>query len=230
MILAINTSTLQFSLALLDEDGTLLTEYLMFAKKGHFGSLMPALHFLLTSSMSRIIDLKCISVAKGPGSFTGLRVGLSLAKGLSHAHEIPIVGISSLETMASQLPHTDIPIVPIISSRKGEVFSALFTWGNDNQLKRMGKDSSIKLSDFGALYQEPVIFVGNDYANQSPLLLRTLGPRSRLAPAHYWNLKASSLGAIGLRRFHDHDFDDPHALNPVYLRPPDIRPNPGSPL
>ncbi len=130
MILSINTSTMQFALALLAEDGTLLTEYLMPGGKGHFGSLMPVLDFMLNSSKSNIRDLKCISVAIGPGSFTGLRVGISLAKGLCHGLCVPAIGISSLEAMASQIPYADFPVVPVITSRKGEAFTAQFIWGD----------------------------------------------------------------------------------------------------
>ena len=82
MILAVNTSTLQFALALMETDGSVLAEYLAAKGKGHFGTLMPALDFLLNTSESDILDLEGLIVAVGPGSFTGLRVGLSAAKGL----------------------------------------------------------------------------------------------------------------------------------------------------
>ena len=228
MILAINTSTLQFALALLAEDGTLLTEYLMPGGKGHFGSLMPALDFMLNSSKSNIRDVKCISVATGPGSFTGLRVGLSLAKGLCHALCVPVVGISSLEAMASQIPYADLPVAPVLSSRRGEAFTAQFIWNDNGELIRSGDDTSLKFEDFPTLFQEPTLFVGNDYANQASTINRPLGPLAHFAPARFWNLKASSIGSLALKKFLLGDLDDPYLLNPVYLRPPDIQPNPFS--
>ena len=228
MILAINTSTPQFGLAVLDEGGTVLAEYFMSKEKGHFGSLMPALHFLLTKMKSDIHDLKAIIVATGPGSFTGLRIGLSAAKGLCHGLDVPIIGISSLEAMATQLPYSDIPIAPIFDSRKEEFFTAQFIWNDDHDLIRNMEDISLKLEDFPSLFNEHTLFTGNDFANQGPLLKKMLGPRVLLAPAHCWNLKASAVGSLGLKRFHAHDFDDPQRLNPIYLRPPDIRPNPFS--
>ena len=228
MILAINTSTLQFALALLAEDGTLLTEYLMPGGKGHFGSLMPVLNFMLNSSKSNIRDLKCISVAKGPGSFTGLRVGISLAKGLCHALRVPVVGISSLEALASQIPYANLPVVPVLTSRKGEAFTAQFIMNDDGQLKRSRNDTSLKFEDFPSLFQEPTLFVGNDYPNQGPAINKPLGSLALLAPACFWNLKASSIGALALKKFFLGDLDDPYLLNPLYLRPPDIRPNPFS--
>jgi len=226
MLLAINTSTLQFALALLSEDGTLMTEYLMPGGKGHFGSLMPALDFMLNSSKFNIRDVKCISVAKGPGSFTGLRVGIALAKGLCHALQVPVVGISSLEAMASQIPYADLPVVPVLTSRKGEAFTAQFTWNDNGDLIRSGDDTSLKFDDFPSLFQKPVLFIGNDYTNQAPAINKPLGSLALLAPASLWNLKASSIGSLALKKFLLGDLDDPYFLNPVYLRPPDIQPNP----
>ena len=225
MILALNTSTLQFGLAFLEEDGTVLSEFLMSGGGRHFGSLMPALHFLLTSSKSDIHQINCIVVAVGPGSFTGLRVGLSAAKGLCHALQVPIIGISTLEAMASQITYSDIPTVPILHSRKDELFAAQFEWSNDHALTRIMDDTSVKFQDLPSLFQGPTLFIGNDFPSQGPLLKRMLGARALLAHPHLWNVKTSAIGFLGLRRFQAQDFDDPQGLNPVYLRPPDIRPS-----
>lgn len=226
MILAINTSTHQFGLALLDEEGTILAEYFMSKGEAHFGSLMPALNFLLTSSKSDIHSLKCLAIAIGPGSFTGLRVGLSVAKGLCHALQVPIVGVSSLEALASQLPYSDLPITSLLDSRKGEFFGAQFVWGNWHELRRTREDFALKPGDFLSLFEAPSLFVGNSFSSQGPLIRKMLGPQALLAPAPCWNLKASAVGSLGLKRFHAQAFDDPQTLTPIYLRPPDISPNP----
>ncbi|HDZ91829.1 MAG: tRNA (adenosine(37)-N6)-threonylcarbamoyltransferase complex dimerization subunit type 1 TsaB [Deltaproteobacteria bacterium] len=230
MILAINTSTPQFSLALLDGDGTLLTEQIMSGGKGHFKALMPALDFMLQSNGFKIDEVRCIGVATGPGSFTGLRVGIALAKGLCHALELPLVGISSLEAMANQIPWADLPLVPVLTSRRGEAFTTLFRRGPRGELVRSGVDMSIKFEDFPSCFTEPAMFVGNDYRDQAPRIKDLLGPSALLAPAFLWNLKASSIGSLALKRFASGDLDDPYQLTPVYLRPPDIRPNPYLPI
>lgn len=226
MILAISTSTLQFGLALLEEDGNVLAEYFMSKGKGHFGGLMPALDFLLASSKSDIHDLKGVIVAVGPGSFTGLRVGLSVAKGLSHGLDIPVIGVPGLEALAYQLPYSTLPVIPVLDSRKGEFFAARFMWNDDHTLARNREDICLKVEDLSSLCKEPALFVGNDFAGQGSLIKETLGPRATIAPAHLWNPKASAVGLLGLKRFHAHDFDDSQKLSPIYLRPPDIRPNP----
>lgn len=225
MILAINTSTPQFGLALLDDNGTILAEYFMSREKGHFGSLMPALHFLLSKLRADVHDQKAIVVATGPGSFTGLRVGLSAAKGLCHALEIPIIGISSLEALASQIPYLDLPITAILYSRKRELFAAQFIRNSGHSLTRSMDDMAFTVDDLSSVFRNPSLFIGNDFRNQSRMLKEALGPYVHLAPPIYWNLKASSVGELGLKRFMNNDIDDPLTLGPIYLRPPDIRTN-----
>ena len=224
MLLAINTSTLQFSLALLEHDGSIVAEYYMSRGGGHFGGLMPALSFLLSNAKSEIYELDALSVAIGPGSFTGLRVGLSAAKGLSHALDIPLIGISSLEALAAQVPYSDMPIIPVIDSRKGEFFTARFILDNNELIRKMD-DVSLKLRDLSLSDNEKALFIGNDFSNQAADIKDALGPKTLLAPAFCWSLKASTVGFLGLRRFNLQDYDSPETLSPLYLRPPDIRPN-----
>jgi tRNA threonylcarbamoyladenosine biosynthesis protein TsaB len=223
MILAINTSTQQFGIAFLNEEGTIRAEYLMPREKGNFGSFMPALDFLLSKLKADIHDLTAICVATGPGSFTGLRVGIAAAKGLCHGLSIPAIGISSLEALASQIPYSDIPVTPIIYSRKDEFFVAQFHINEGYKLKKTMDDTALKFNDLATVFDRPTVFIGNDFSQQGPVLKESLGSLACLAPAQFWSLKASSVGALGLVRFHAMDFDDPQTLEPVYHRPPDIR-------
>ena len=101
MILAVNTSTFQYSLALMNRDGEILAECLISGPSNNFTGFMPALHSILLSSGSAVRDIKGIIVATGPGSFTGLRVGLAMSKGLAQGLHVGIIGVSSLEAMGS---------------------------------------------------------------------------------------------------------------------------------
>ena len=226
MILAFNTSTLQYGLALLQEDGSVMAEYFLSKGKRHFAGLMPALDFMLTSSGADIHSVQVIMVATGPGSFTGLRVGLSTAKGLSHGLDVPIIGVPSLKALAYQLSYSGFPVISLLDSRKNEFFVARFTWNDKNSLVRNGEDVCLKAEDLSHLCREPTVFVGNDFAGQGSLIKERLGHRAILAPAHLWNPRASTVGLLGLERFHAHDFDDSQQLCPIYMRPPDIRPHP----
>jgi tRNA threonylcarbamoyladenosine biosynthesis protein TsaB len=222
VILAINTSTLQFSLALLERDGTLLTESVMGPAGKQFSGLMPALDFLVKASCSTPSRLDGVIVAKGPGSFTGLRVGMSAAKGLCQALGIPLIGVSSIKALATQLPWTDLEICAVVDSRKGELFAGRFFW-NEGRLARRCEEICLKSESLPDFVSEKSLFIGNNFPTQHRLIQEALGTRVRLAPSFMWHLRASALGYLGLDRFHQNDFDDLAALTPVYLRPPDVR-------
>jgi len=225
MIFAVNTSTKHFSVALMYEDGTIQAEYSISPGSKNFTGFMPAIHSLFTSSHIDVRDVKALIVAMGPGSFTGLRIGLSMAKGMAQGLQIGIIGVSSLEAMASQLPYISSPICAMIDSRKGEVFTALFRWGKDYEIVRIREDTCLKITDIPSIIDGTTLFLGNDFQNHGHLIKKELGPQALLAPAHLWSLKASSVGGLGLKRFLANDFDDIQDLTPRYLRRPDIRSN-----
>ena len=228
MILAINTSTLQFSLALIRQDDTVAGEIYLSAGKRHFGALFPSLDFLLNSLGTGKSSITGVAVALGPGSFTGLRVGLASAKGLAHALRVPIVGVSSLEALAAQVPYSSLPITTLIESRRNDVFVAQFQWSAEGQLSRISDDQCFSYESLSRCLTLPSVFIGNDYEGMSMNLKRITDSGVVLAPPHLWSLRASSVGHIGLQRLLSGQRDDPSTLVPIYLRPPDIRANPYS--
>ena len=228
MILAINTSTLQFSLALIGQSGTVAGEIYLSAGKRHFGGLFPSLDFLLKSLGTGKSNITGVAVALGPGSFTGLRVGLASAKGLAHALNVPIVGVSSLEALAAQVAHSSLPITALIESRRNDVFVAQFQGSPEGQLSRISDDQCFSYESLSKYLKLPSLFVGCDYETMSAKLTGTVNSGLVLAQPHLWSVSASSVGYIGLGRLLSGDIDNPAALVPTYLRPPDIRPNPYS--
>jgi tRNA threonylcarbamoyladenosine biosynthesis protein TsaB len=223
MLLAMNTSSFQFSFALLDDDGSLKAEYVMSGGAGRFAGMFPAYEDILSALGFTMHDVSALAVAIGPGSFTGLRVGLAAAKGFAHALGAPLVGISSLEALACQVIGVSATILPILDARRGEVFTAPFSPGFPYP-ERSGPDTCIPFDEIFSCYRNPKIIIGNDYSKQLPLLQAGLGDSTLLAPPHLWNLRASTVGFLGLNRLRVNDFDDPETLSPVYLRAPDIRP------
>jgi len=230
VILSLNTSTAQFSMALMEEDGNLAAEFFMASRSRHFRPFMPVLHELLTISKVGLGEIKALAVAKGPGSFTGLRVGLSAAKGLCQGLSVPIVGVSSLEAMANQLPFAAHPVCAILDSRKAEVFAALFHWSNDRGMVRLTGDLCLRMVDLVSVTEETAIYLGNNRAVQGPVISKILGDRALLAPPSLWYLRASVVGRLGLKQARERGFDKLEDLVPSYLRPPDIRANPHQPL
>jgi tRNA threonylcarbamoyladenosine biosynthesis protein TsaB len=225
MILAINTSTPQFSVAVLQESGSLVAEQVIAAKSKNFRAFMPALSSLLEYSGVEFKDMEAVALAIGPGSFTGLRVGLATAKGICQGLGIPVIGISSLEAMASQWPERTFPICSIIDSRKEEVSAALFRRDNEG-LVRLTADTCLKYGDLPGMIKGTTLFLGNDFDHQESMIRKILGPKAKAAPPQFWGLRAGAVGLLGVERMKGHKFDSLLNLTPSYLRPPDIRPNP----
>ncbi len=88
------------------------------------------------------------------------------------------------------------------------------------------EDTSLRLKDLGAIIDSPTLFIGNDFNEQGDSIKDLIGENAFLAPPHLWNIRASAVAALGLKRFLNNDFDDIRDLVPTYMRPPDIRPNP----
>jgi len=228
IILSLNTSTKQYSLALLDNK-TVLGEYLLSSGPSHFRDLMPGIDDLLEKTHLTPEQLEGITVAIGPGSFTGIRVGLAVAKGLSQGLGIPLVGVPTLAGLASQIPYARQDICPVVTSRKGELFAGLFRRNPDNLLTRIEEDASLKVADLPLLIKRKTILIGNDFTAQAPMIQKYVGKKALLAPQILWNLRASSIGVLGLQRLLKGSSDSVSDLVPLYLRGADIRAGKKSP-
>lgn len=223
LILAINTSTAPFGLALVRPDAAIVAEILLKPATRGFGSFMPALHHMLSCANVTLRELQALAVAIGPGSFTGLRVGLAAAKGICQGLEIPAVAVSSLEALAAQCPVSPYPICSLIDSRRGEYFAAFYRSLPGQELKVIKGETCLNINELGALVEERTLFFGNSFALQGALLREALGEKALLAPAALWNLRASCVALLGLLKAEKSGFDNLESLVPSYLRPPDIR-------
>src|SRR5437870_4501589 len=126
-VLAVETSTLAGGVALLDGD-VLLGQYMLDVRVTHSERHMGAVDRLLGDARWTVRDLTGLAVAVGPGSFTGLRVGLSTVKGLAVALGIPVAAVPTLDAMAASLPFAALPVCPVLDARKGEVYASLYRW------------------------------------------------------------------------------------------------------
>jgi tRNA threonylcarbamoyladenosine biosynthesis protein TsaB len=226
MILAINTSTPQFSLALVEESGALLAEWTLSPRTKDFRPFMTSLDQLLRVSGVGLEEIRCLAVAKGPGSFTGLRVGLSAAKGFCAGLGVPIVALSGLEALANQCPGVSIPLCPVIDSRKEEVFAALYTWSEEQDLVRLEPETCLKIRDLPGFMKKKAFVLGTDFSRQRGPIASAAGDKAVFAPPSFWSLRAGTLGMLAARRARTQGFDGLQEVVPSYLRPPDIRPNP----
>ena len=127
-ILALETATLAGSIAIVDDRYGLVSEVRVNLKIAHAERLMPSIQWILDASRMSIDEIDAFAVSIGPGSFTGLRIGLSTAKGLSYAAKKPIVPVPTLDAFARMLPYCSYMICPLFDARRSQVYAALYTW------------------------------------------------------------------------------------------------------
>jgi tRNA threonylcarbamoyladenosine biosynthesis protein TsaB len=217
VVLGIETSSLHGGVALVGERG-LIGEYVLNIEVTYSERLLPAIDRLLADAGLTVPDLGGLAVAIGPGSFTGLRIGLSTAKGLAAASGTRLVGVPTLRALAWGLPFSRHPICPILDARKGEVYCALFRWTEGGLAQEM-EDAALAPEALAARIAEPTIFVGDGAALHAPVLSEALGPRALFAPAALAGARPAAVAALGRERLLRGERDDPAALVPRYLRP-----------
>jgi len=220
MELAIDTATGTASIAL-SSQGKVLAELTWHAGQNHTVELMPNLTNLLHRSGITVKELSALIVAKGPGSFNGLRVGVSTAKGLAFALGIPVVGISTLEVMAYPYAVTSQPVCPILGAGRGEIAVALFR-------KRRGKwqqlfeEQTTTVELLVSRIKGRTIFCGEISPEVASEIKERLGSSALIADGAAGLRRAGYLAELGWRRIKEGDTDDPATLQPLYLRKPAI--------
>ncbi|MGV7221879.1 MAG: tRNA (adenosine(37)-N6)-threonylcarbamoyltransferase complex dimerization subunit type 1 TsaB [Nitrospinales bacterium] len=172
-ILGVDSSSPDCSVALL-ENNKILSQHCGNRKASFSDQLLPMVDEVLSSSNINIENIDGFAVTNGPGSFTGLRVGLSLVKGLVLVTEKPFVGVDTLEALASLIPKTDYQVCPLLDARKSEVYCAMFAY-EENQLTRITENSAIKPENLCKTISRPTIFIGSGLITYRQLLIDTLG-------------------------------------------------------
>lgn len=193
LILAFESSAKAASVALM-KDGVLLGESFQHSGKTHSATLMPMAEALLKDCEVKAADLDCVAVAKGPGSFTGVRIGVAAAKGLAWAAEKKVCGVSTLFGMATQMAHVSGIICPVMDARRQQVYNALFA-SDGKSLTRLTEDRAISLEELKKeleTYEKPIFLVGDG----SKLCYNTLEehlPNLIFPPAHMEMQRASGV-------------------------------------
>jgi len=216
-VLAIETSTPAGGAALLDGD-QLVGEYTLNVKTTHSERLLAAVDRLLQDAGWTPGMLEGLAVAVGPGSFTGLRIGISTVKGLAFSLRIPVAAVSTLEAAAWGLPFAKGPVCPVLDARKGEVYAALFHWEGES-LVRDWEDQALDPEELCRRLSGPITLVGDGIVRYGSLFKERLGPRLTFAPAARRLPSAACVGQLGHIRLASGDAVDPVTLVPRYLRP-----------
>ncbi|MGQ9545638.1 MAG: tRNA (adenosine(37)-N6)-threonylcarbamoyltransferase complex dimerization subunit type 1 TsaB [Dehalococcoidia bacterium] len=219
MELAIDTSSNMVSVAL-SHGGDLLASLMWQTRQNHTVELLPNLIWLLQRAGVELDFVEAIIVAKGPGSFNGLRVGLSTAKGLASALSIPLLGVSTLEAEAYPFAFTRLPLRPIHKAGRGEIVTALYREEGEEWQCLEAENVTTVEALCGKVKQE-TLFCGEIPPDIRSQIQEKLGKRA-IIPRDGSLSRAGSLAMLGWRKLSKGERDDPAALQPVYIRPPHI--------
>ena len=216
-ILAIETSAKAASCAVIREGAPVALAFQATALT-HSRTLMPMVEDMLRNSELSLRDMDAVAVAAGPGSFTGLRIGVAAVKGLAWAAELPCVGVSTLEAMAAPLAHAGGRIIGAMDARRQQIYNAVFS-AEDGRLARLSPDRAIALSQLEEeLDREAAYTVVGDGAELCFRYLKERGFRCRLAPAHLRLQSAVGVGMVAEEMALAGKTRSPQELVPVYLR------------
>ena len=218
LLLAFETSAKAASVALFDGE-KLLGESYQNTGLTHSQTLLVMAQDLLSQCGKMPSDVEAVAVANGPGSFTGVRIGVAAAKGFAWGKEIPCYGVSTLEAMALGLGAYDGIICPVMDARRSQVYNALF-YVNQNPLSRPTPDRAISLEDLGAELknaEKPIFLVGDGSILCYHTLKDTL-PNLVLPAEHRMHQRAVGVGLAALQSIAAGESGDGNALAPNYLR------------
>lgn len=221
LILAIDTSAKPVSCALMQDD-KLLASYYANTGLTHSQTLLPMVEHLLHTADVTMEQIDALAVNAGPGSFTGVRIGVSAVKGLAFAHKKPCISVSTLESMALPLGVSDALICCVMDARCQQVYTALFERGEDGACNRLTEDEALSLDtlkDRLVTYDRPVILVGDGselcYNN-----LQSSVSRLRLAPSPVRFQCAAGTAMAAMAKYMAGDTLSAEELLPLYLRLP----------
>lgn len=219
-ILAIDTSATAASVAVAQED-KIIGEYFINTSLTHSQTLIPMVEQLLKSVSMSIKDLDAVAVNAGPGSFTGVRIGVSAAKGIAFADELPCISVSTLQSMAYNILENDCVVCAVMDARCQQVYNAMFRI-KGKSVERLTDDRALSLEDLRRELEridDKVFLVGDGTEITEKYFNGTL-PNVVSAPINKRIQNASSTALVACEMFKDGKTISPSELMPVYLRLP----------
>jgi len=218
MILAIDTATRWTGLAL--HDGrSVLAETGWYSNNTHTVELAPSVANLLRRTEMEPMELKAIAVSIGPGSYTGLRIGLGFAKGLALANQTKLIGVPTLDILAAALPHSEGILATVAEAGRTRINARPYSWRAGKGWQNEGQPVIESWDNLLAQIDEPATFAG-EISPAAAKMIRASGKELRLVSAAHSVRRASYLAQIGWLRLKRGWTDDPSSLAPIYLREP----------
>lgn len=218
-ILAVDSSGLVASVAIVEDDN-LIAEYTINYKKTHSQTLLPMLDEIVKMTETDLATVDAIAVAKGPGSFTGLRIGAATVKGLGLALDKPVIGVPTVEGLAMNLHGSSALICPIMDARRNQVYTGLYRFQNNelNVVKDQLPIAVEELIDTLNLLGEPVVFLGDGVPVYEAVIREKISVEYSFAPAHMNKQRASALAVRALQYWKNGIFESADDFAPEYLR------------
>lgn len=218
-ILALDSSGLVASVALI-EDESLIAEYTVNYKKTHSQTLLPMMDEIVRMTETELNSVDAIAVAKGPGSFTGLRIGAATAKGLGLALKKPIIGIPTVEGLAMNFYGTDALICPLMDARRNQVYTGIYRF-LDGRLQIVKDQVPVGIEQVIEalnLIGEKVVFLGDGVPVYRQTIEEKIAVPYHFAPAHVNKQRAAAVGVRALDYFEKGMFVSADEFKPEYLR------------
>ncbi|WP_040210663.1 tRNA (adenosine(37)-N6)-threonylcarbamoyltransferase complex dimerization subunit type 1 TsaB [Clostridium polynesiense] len=219
-ILSVESSSETASVAVVTEEG-LLGEFNLNYKKQHSVLLMPMINELLKNLSLNIKDIDGFAVSKGPGSFTGLRIGMATVKGLSLGSDKPVIAISSLDALAFNIFSSSGIICSMMDALRNNVYCCIYRYEGD-ELKALTDYMAVSIDEISHKlkeFDEKVYLVGDGAVLHKEVLKKNIKNCS-FSPNHINIPKASALGELGLKQLLKGSFDPLNQMAPIYLRKP----------
>jgi tRNA threonylcarbamoyladenosine biosynthesis protein TsaB len=218
-ILGIDTSTKFCNLGLIENEDVLIEYTTNGLKKKHSSILVPAIKDLLKTIDLKMEEINGIAVSIGPGSFTGLRIGLCVAKGVCYARSLPLLGIPTLDAMAFPLKEIPCLICPVLESKKNEIYDVVFR-GGDSLHRVMDykcEDIHSLLARLSSL-KEKIIFLGDGVKKYRDNIKEKIGKDALFIDSQINLPIATNIAFLGLNKLKKEEEDDISTLSPFYLR------------
>lgn len=218
LVLSVDSSYSTATCALIKDD-KILAEINLNDKKQHSVILMRLIDSILKEYEIDINDIDAFIISRGPGSFTGLRIGMATLKGLAFASKKPLISVSTLDALAYNSVSFQGIICPIMDALRDNIYTCLYKNENNN-LTPLIKEQCLNINELITILKQqtlPIIFVGDGVAKHKEFLQENI-PNSFFAPNHSNFPKASSVGELGIKKINDGVIENIDSINPIYLR------------
>jgi tRNA threonylcarbamoyladenosine biosynthesis protein TsaB len=219
VILAIETATMCGSVALVKKDRC-LAEFSLQTDETHSRRLLAGIDWLLQETGIEKEAIDAVAVSLGPGSFTGLRIGLATAKGLAMAADAKLIGVGTLDGLAAQFfAAGDILICPVLDARKKEVYFGFYRCDNGDIPRLQGEYQVVSPERLCERIEEPVVLLGDGATVYGHIFQEMLAGQVKVAPPGTYFPRAATIGLLAFARWQKDEFFDPATAGPIYIRP-----------